>query len=227
MRIDTLIILDTETTGLDPAKDRCIEIAFAAYDLDAHTPIGMSSLLIHADENAAEAINRIPVAALRRMSPSADPWENLRATVAGVAQPAAFVAHRADFDRSFTPSAIAAMLPWVCSKFDVEWPLSKPGASLVDVALAHGVPVHDNHRALTDVMLLVKTFQRVHELGHDVQAMLARAVRPKVEVVSLAPFGEKDVVKASGFAWDPTRKVWHRRMAQEDVAALPFQVRRG
>lgn len=223
----TLVLLDTETTGLDPKTEHCIEVAVALYDVPAASLVTAFSSLLWHESNAAESINRIPVDLIKRGPDRQDAWRIVVQLAGDLGGQAAFVAHRAEFDRGFVPTYVRDLLPWVCSKFDIEWPLSKPGASLVEVALAHGVPVHDNHRALTDVMLLVRTFQRVAELGHDVPAMLARAMRPKSRFVSLAPFEQKDVVKSHGFAWDPAAREWSRRMAREDVAALPFRVREG
>lgn len=225
----TLIITDTETTGLDPKVDRCIEVAYAVYDVDLATMLECFSSLLPGVHNDAEAVNRIPSAALRRVTGNLDPWTCVRDVVDEYGgHDAAFIAHRASFDRSFYNTGIADSLPWICSKFDIEWPLSKPGASLVEVALAHGVPVHDNHRALTDVMLLVRTFQRVAETGHDVQAMLARAMRPKATyaVADTAFDPERNkLAKANAFSWEPNSRLWIRTMAKDDVGALPFAVR--
>lgn len=231
--IQTLVITDTETTGLDPATDKCIEVAVALYSVPTATVTTVFSSLIYAEENAAEAVNHISVEALKLAPKPEAVWPRVsriveRAAASGLAT---YVAHRAEFDQGFYPKETANTLRWTCSMFDIEWPKSKLGASLVGVALAHGVPVHDNHRALTDVMLLAKTFQAVHKDGHDVQAMLARAMRPKAKYVALVSYDDREKAKAAGFSWDSTctigssRGSWVRQMAIEDVGALPFKTR--
>lgn len=220
----TLLITDVETTGLDPATERVIEVATVRYDVPSASVIETFSTLMHGDSNAAEAVNRIGVDALIQAMPAKFAWRMVSDRLDRLIDDAAFVAHRAEFDRSFYPRELAERRPWICSKFDIEWPRSKPGASLVEVALAHDVPVWSNHRALTDCMLLAHTFQRVHELGHDVQAMLARAMRPSARYVANVSYDDRELAKAAGFAWDGMRKQWWKRLAHEDAGSLGFPV---
>jgi DNA polymerase-3 subunit epsilon len=231
--LKTLLIVDTETTGLSHETDRVIEVAAALYDLEHATPIEFFSSLCRADANPAESVNRIPVGALGRARASNYTWSRVSDLVGCALRlgldSAVFVAHRAEFDRGFFPAALADRMPWVCSKYDIEWPRSDHGEGLVHVALAHDVPVVAAHRALADVLTLVRLFQRVAEMGHDVQAMLARAMRPKARfVVAERAFdaARNAIVKAHRFAWDANRREWWRQMAIEDAAALPFETRR-
>lgn len=226
----TLILTDTETTGLDHTKDACIEVAVCVWSLEHRTTLSCYSTLIEASGNAAESINRIPAAALVKAKPKETAWRAIYAMADGAAQfgDSVFVAHRAEFDRGFFPKAIAERWPWVCSKFDITWPRSKPGASLVEVALAHDVPVAFNHRALADVLLLVRIFERVAELGYDIDAMIAKAMRPKAlfEVEDKTFDAERNAqAKALGFAWEAATKSWRRHLAIEDAPSLPFRVR--
>jgi len=228
--IASLIITDTETQGLDPAKHAAIEVAVAMWSVPHRTMTACYSTLIRADGNEAEAINRIPAIALGFAPPPDYAWRAVGAFIEKK-QPhatAAFVAHRASFDRSFYPKEIADSRPWICSKFDIDWPRSKPGASLVEVALAHDVPVAFNHRALADVLLLVRIFERVAELGYDIDAMIAKAMRPKAlfEVEDKTFDAERNAqAKALGFAWEAATKSWRRHLAIEDAPTLPFRVR--
>ena len=58
------LLLDTETTGLDPTTDRVIEVAVILFDLELGCPIESYASLIQASGNAAESANGIPPAAL-------------------------------------------------------------------------------------------------------------------------------------------------------------------
>lgn len=226
-----ILFLDTETSGLDPKVDHLIEVGLVLWDVQHRAVLQASSWLVQAPSNAAEHVNGIPAAVL----PQGLSRRGIEAQVMGYAADAdVIVAHNAEFDRAWLPEL--ANMAWVCSCFDIEWPGryragtieregERPGHSLVALCLAHGVGVADAHRALADCLLLARLLERVAELGHDIDAMLARAMRPKVKVVSLAPFERKDEVKAAGFRWDPGAKVWWRTIAAEDVAALPFRCR--
>ena len=225
-KIQTVLIIDTETTGLDPATDAIVEIAGVLYSLEHRTTIAqMSTLLDFGKGNAAEETNRIPPKALLHLSAEKEIPASLRhmATHADV-----FAAHRADFDRSFVAAAdshLAESLPWVDTKFDVEWPRSKHGDGLVHVALAHGVPVVSAHRALTDCMLLAALFERVQRAGKDLETMLKRALRPKARIVAEVPRERNDELKAAGFRWDPDRRQWWRTTFVDDVGSFAFPVR--
>lgn len=231
----TALIYDTETTGLDPIKDSVIEVGCVLYDLEHATIRECVSTTIRAAGNAAEPVNRIPAASLVDAREPVQAW-NIVANFAKRAD--AFVAHSADFDRSFTPQSVARMKPWICSCHDVDWslpgsqsaidgPRSRPGRSLVALALEHGLGVSSAHRAIVDCLLLARLFERVQEQGRDLRAMLVRGLRPKGRfIVADTTFdaARNALAKQHGFQWkDP---FWERTMAIEDASALPFAVLR-
>lgn len=221
----SILIVDVETTGLDPKTDRIVEVGAVLYSVQHRCIVEQwASLVDTGSPNTAEAINRIPSSALVG-APLLD--EVLQRLNGHLGYPnRILMAHRAEFDRSFLDaSGFDSMdTPWVCSKFDVEWPLSKPGASCVEMALAHGVPVVSAHRALTDCMLIAKTLEAVQALGHDLPAMLARAMRPKAMFRANVSYDDRELAKTAGFHWEPASKSWLRRMAKDDTASLAFPV---
>jgi DNA polymerase-3 subunit epsilon len=220
--INNALILDVESTGLSPATDRVIEVGAILYSLQHATVLAALSSLVQSDSNAAEAINRIPASALIAAPDAKRAW----LPVLALADKAdILVAHSAEFDRSFSPPELQSRA-WVCSKNDIAWPKqTRPGPSLVALALEHDLGVAVAHRALADCDLIARLFTRSRELGADLQAMLERAMRPKAEFVALVSFEEKDKAKLAGFAWQAETKTWRRRMAREDAAQLGFKVR--
>jgi DNA polymerase-3 subunit epsilon len=221
MAISQILILDTETSGFDPAKDPLVEVACSRWSLKHGCVLDAWSTLVQGGKNGAEHVNGI------RPESLADgmPFHNAMKVVMHKASMVdVVVAHNASFDRGFLPDLGK---PWVCSMDDIEWPKAKEGgfSSVVYLALANGLAVMEAHRALTDVLLLARLFERMIEKDVDLQAMFARAMRPKAEFLSLAPFKENDKVKAHGFRWFAEEKQWRRRMFIEDVGALPFEVR--
>lgn len=216
------LIVDVETTGLDPSKDKVIEVGCILYDLVHAAPVESFSTLIQGEGNAAEAVNHIPAALLQSGRSDKDAW----AAVADHAEDAdVFLAHRAEFDRSFTPPEVATMLPWACTKFHVEWPLAKTGEHLVHLALAHGVGVVHAHRALTDCDLLSRLLTRVHESGQDLVRLVQRALRPRVRIQAVVSYDDREKAKAAGFQWDPAAKAWLREVVAEDAKSFPFPTR--
>lgn len=225
----SIVILDFETTGLDPAVERGVELGAILYSLAHRTVIEQFATLIRSDGNAAEGINKIPAAALlvaRDAQHALNRLNDLVDTATLYGEPV-FMAHRAEFDRGFLDAIgprLVERAPWVCSKFDVEWPLSKLGSSCVEMALAHGVPVVDAHRALTDCTLIAKTIAAVQAGGVDVDALITSALRPKATFQANVSFDDREKAKAAGFRWDGATRRWLRAMAVEDTKELPFPV---
>lgn len=218
-----VLILDTETTGLDPAVDEVVEVAVALFDVKRAAVTESWSCLIRAAANPAEKINGIAPALLA----DAPARETVWARVVEYAVLAdAVVAHNAEFDRAFSPPSLRTSLPWICSKNDLEWPrANKLGESLVSLALAHGLGVAHAHRAMADVDTLARLLSRAAELGVDLGAFLARGLRPKAKVIAQVSYDDREKAKASGFQWDGATKKWWRIMALEDAAKLPFPTR--
>jgi DNA polymerase III epsilon subunit-like protein len=220
-----VLLLDTETTGTDESA-QCIEVAAAVFDIRYAVVVRAFSSLLCARSNEAECVNQIPAQALLDAPGPAATW----IAVSNLAVEAeAIVAHGAEFDRRFVPSDAVPSAPWICSMDDLLWPRArKPGESLVSLALAHGLGVCSAHRALDDVELLARLLARVHEMGADLDAFLARGLRPKARfVVADRRFdpARNEMAKAAGFKWDPDAREWWRVMAVEDASVLPFEVR--
>jgi len=219
--IETLLIVDLETQGLDPALHRVIEIGCVLWSVRHVCVIAAWSDLVQQDSNEAESVNRISTGSLALGLPHAAAIVRLRNFVA---RADVLVAHQAEFDASFLPDLNK---PFVCSKYDIVWPLSKIGDSLVFLALAHGVPATRSHRALTDCLLLAHTFEAVARSGVDVSELMRLAMRPKARfIVAERDFDEarNNLARDNGFRFDWDKRVWRRTMARDDVAELPFAV---
>jgi DNA polymerase-3 subunit epsilon len=220
MSIETILLLDTETTGLSPETDRIVEVGLVRWSVTHRAVLSTWSELVQGPDNAARGVNGIPPEAL----PLGTTLERALAIIDRYAKRSdIIVAQRAEFDRSFIEAAGLTIGPWVCSKFDVEWPEGKPGDGLIGLALAHGVPVTGAHRALTDCLLLARLFERVAE-KHDVRAMLERAMLPRQTYQATVSYDDREKAKAAGFAWDGATKRWTLRLTPEAAAALPFPV---
>ena len=64
--------------------------------------------------------------------------------------------------------------------------------------------------------------ERVGEMGHDVEAMLVRAMRPKVKVIAHSPgfdAARNALFKSNGFRFEPKTKEWWKMVPADDAAA--------
>lgn len=215
-----VLIVDVETNGIDPLKNKIVEVGAVLYSIEHQTTLSQVSVLGHADSNECQDINRIPESAVISMVEHTDLFTSCRdalKTMQNIAD--AYVAHHSEFDQSFLGWDDK---PWVCTCFDVQWPkATKQGGSLINIALEHGIGVSSAHRALTDCQLIAALFDRVD----DLPGLIAHAIRPKAVFQALVSYDDRQLAKDAGFKWDGQNKLWTRRMALEDAKSLPFQVR--
>ena len=219
----TLLILDTETTGLDPETQHCVEVGATLFDVQSRAVLAQQSFLLPAETNAAEPINRIPAAVTRLPQP----WKEGLCWFQNLLDAAdVLVAHNAAFDRQwFGRGELPAVTqPWLCSMDDMRWPAdrqlrSRP--SVRDLALAYGVPVWAAHRALTDCIYLAEVFARCE----DLEQQLLQGLEPRQLVRAKVSYDDRQLARDAGFRWnDPIKGAWARRMSEREIQELSFPV---
>lgn len=235
MTLSTILLLDLETSGLDPAKDCPVEAAWAVYSLEHRAVMRAHSTLVDATTYRGDAVDAVrDLSDLHKITPemwrTGLHWDAVeKAVKASAGNVDAIVAHNASFDRRWFRDETIQAKPWICTLNGVRWPEAGKSKRLGDIALEHGVAVIDAHRALPDVQTLARLLTMAARLGHDVSAILERGLRPtSVYVVADTDFdpARNALAKEHGFSWVGERKVWERTMADEDAAGLPFRVRR-
>lgn len=223
--ISNLLIVDTETTGLDSKVDQIVEIGAVLYSVEAHTTVLQMSTLVPARANPAEKINRIPERALALFSGIPTYASTMLRAMAGVAD--VFVAHNYEFDRGFLTAMdleLWSSRPWIDTRGEFPWKEGKPGDSLVNLVLAHGLGIGQAHRALTDCQMIARLFDLYPE--EELQAGLHHALLPRSVYLSLTSFDEKHLCKEAGFQWNPEKKGWFKKLTEAEAEALPFKVRK-
>ena len=220
---ERLLILDTETTGLDPQRDRCIEIGAVLFDLPRRSVLSQVSLLLPCDQNPAQAVNGIEPA----LTQQPQPWQQgLQWFEALLASADLVVAHNAAFDRQWFGIAPLPPIhkPWLCTMEDIRWPAERrlrSNPSVRDLALAYSVPVWAAHRALTDCIYLAQVFERCSDLEQLVQ----QGLEPRRLYRARLSYEERHQAREAGFRWnEPVSGAWSRRLSEREAALLPFPV---
>ncbi len=220
---EMLLILDTETTGLDPQKDKCLEVGAILFHVHSRSVLAQQSFLLPVSSNAAEPINRIPASVTRLKQP----WEEGLIFFKKLIEVAeVLVAHNAAFDRKwFGKSPLPDVSqPWLCTMEDISWPASrqlKARPSVRDLALAYEIPVWSAHRALTDCVYIAEVFRRCD----DLETLIAQGLEPRKLMRAKVSFEQRHLAKKAGFTWnEPVRGAWTRRLSERELQLLDFPV---
>jgi DNA polymerase-3 subunit epsilon len=226
-----LAIIDTETTGTDPTNDHLLEVAIGIYSVGAERSL-TSGLILSASWLVGGAPDDAVLESSKvhgihpRMLDGAPSREESNRRVERMLASVDAVASHTMFDRDWMPDTVKGK-PWVDTCNDFEWPVWSSSRSLIALAVAHGVGVVSAHRALDDVMTLVRMFDRIDRQWMSLEVALKRALRPKVRIVGMQSRDENVLAKEHGFRWDGEAREWWRTVASEDadafVAGLPFK----
>lgn len=221
--VNTVLILDTETTALKPEDGYCIEVGAILFSVPLRQTICQLSFVLPCLVNPAQDVNNIPPA-VTTLGP--DPQAGIAYLMQLAQQADAYICHNTAFDRQWfgtgTLPPLLADKPWICTMEDVPWPKAlrlKGRPSVTALALAHGIPVWAAHRALTDCIYLAQVFERCS----DLETLLEAALQPRQVYQALVSYEDRHLAKEAGFVWNNDgSKKWTRKMTQVEADALPF-----
>ena len=217
-----VLVLDTETTGLDPSRDKIIELALLRVTVDTATgrPCGVVQVYDGLEDPGMPISAEIE--ALTGISN--DMVRGQRLDEARVAELLAgadlVIAHNAGFDRPFVEARLPAFaaLAWACSFADIDWKREGlSSAKLENLALSHGW-FYEAHRAEMDchALLAVLAQPLPKSLSTGLSQLLQAGTQTAFRLqATAAPFEAKDLLKARGYRWNAEQRVWHTRLADE------------
>jgi len=225
--MNTLLIIDLETTGLNPETDSPIELGAILYSISERCTIQQISTLFPVVENPAENINRISAKASQTVRNTElvmtlfQKWVNMSDYL---------VAHNVEFDRKWFGKGILPVInkPWLCTYDDFIWPNNPKPTSLVNTALNHGIGVNQAHRALTDCQLIALLFDRIPNLLDLVDQAVKRSIEPKISVIANVSYDDRQQAKDRGFRFDWDNKKWVKKIRlseyEQEKSEYPFSV---
>ena len=223
--VTRLLILDTETTGLDHSRDRIIELALLRVDVDTATGLPTGAVEIY--DGLEDPGMPIPQEAQQITGISDEMVRGHKLyeqrVAAMLANADLVLAHNAGFDRPFVEARLPqfAHLPWACSFADLDWKKEgRASAKLSHLALDLGW-FYDAHRAEMDCHALLAVLASPLPLSGQtgLARLLAAVAQPSYRLqATAAPFDAKDLLKARAYRWDGANKVWQIRL--DDAAQL-------
>jgi DNA polymerase III subunit epsilon len=214
--MDKGVIIDVETTGINPETDRIIEVGVLQFMLnegeepiittmysgleDPGFPLTQEIKTITGITDAAlkgQVINWPYVAELIRDSEIA-------------------IAHNASFDRGFLMKR-AELAPldihWACSLRHIAWDKKRIQTRALNyLAAEHGFVNPFAHRALFDC---ATTFRIISPY---LEELIFRSYKREIEILALhAPFEQKDKLKQRQYRWNDKARVWCKVVLESEL----------
>ena len=195
-----IIVLDTETTGLEADKDRLVELAA----VDALNPSKHFTTLVNPQRSIppeARAVHHISPAEVENAPTESEAFRMLLDTMVNPSNPTIFVAHNAKFDRGFiTRIAPAFEAYWICT-YKSAMMLVPDAPAFTNQVLRYFLELEVEtppdlfpHRALYDTIVTAAIFNHFRNLG-TVNQMAQWTANPIV--LPRVTFG-----KHKGLTWD-------------------------
>lgn len=200
-----ICIVDTETTGLNPAQDEIIELALMtlAYQPQSGKILGYIDKYDKFNQPIRpipEKITRITGITDHNVDGRKIDWMDVELLIADCDY---VIAHNAAFDRPFINRATRVFdgMRWGCSLKDVDWDdLGFNHHSLTMLSLAHNL-VFDAHRAINDVEQLACLL----EITGTTHCVVRASTQSSYNIFATnAPFHLKDDLKENGYSWNAT-----------------------
>lgn len=222
------LCLDTETTGLNQATDKVIELGIVAFEYNQLT----GEIIRISDRYSGFEDPGIPLSeVVKEITGITD--EMLAGqvfaddAVNALAEKASLViAHNAAFDRKFVEARfpIFARVPWACSVSQIDWQAERISSRSLEYLLFKcGGWCINAHRALDDaegVLGLLLGYLPVS--GAPIfKTLLDKALERTAKITAVgAPFDKKDLLKERGYNWnDGSRgrsKGWWKSVSEGD-----------
>ena len=221
----SIAFLDTETTGVNKASDKIIELALKVVKFEK--PSGkIVSIDIEYEsfndpgEEISQEITILTGINDEMVEGQTIDWE----TVDAILKDAEIVvAHNAGFDRAFIDrySSVSPDKIWACSMQDIDW-LGRGFTSSKQELLCywHGF-YFDAHRAMNDVDALIHLLiHPSYETERPLLELIENSQKPTY-VIFATNFNydpvKKDIVKANKYRWNAEDRVWYKTVSFDDL----------
>lgn len=223
------LIVDVESTGLDTATDRIIELGLVAFEFDA-------AGIVYGVEPKREWFEDpgipIPAEAMDITGITDDMVRGQRiddeAVLAEIERANLIIAHNASFDRPMLERRFPAFATrhWGCSLKEVPWArFGCRGAKLDYLLFQLCNAFHTGHRAGDDCLATLHVLAMPRDGDVTPLTLLReRALRTTVRIWAVGtPIDTKELLKARGYKWFPgsktMEKTWYRDLDEADVDA--------
>ena len=215
-----VLVLDTETTGLDWRSESIIELAMLAVDIDLQTGHPVGDVEVYEDfEDPGRPIppeitklTGITNKDVMGQKLNEDKIKDM------VARADLIVAHNAGFDRPFVENRLEVFehKAWACSFAGIDWKAQGLGSAKLEFLCSELGWFYDAHRAQVDCHALLRVLSADLKTSSEstpltgLQQLFISAENARTIVKAFgSPFETKDKLKARGYRWDAEARVWY------------------
>ena len=235
--VQTGLILDTETTGMEPT-DKIIELGMISFEFDAVT--GQVYQVLERFNELEDPAMPIPATATKVNGITDDMVKGRRINDDEVNRIVAkvdlVIAHNSGFDRPYVEARwpIFAQKAWACSLKQIDWAGENMGSSKLDYIASLMGFFYDAHRAINDCEALLRVLSEPLPVTGKTGLQWLIAAAPQIDVNLAAigsPFSTKDALanrrvelpdgSKRRYLWDGREgaKYWHIDLPEERVPA--------
>lgn len=218
------IVVDTETTGVNPDQDAIIELGMVLFEYDPQSGV-IFNVIDSFDELEAPGFN-IPeestaVHGITDEMVKGRKIDDLKVE-AFLKDVSIVIAHNAKFDRVFLEKRLPIFesLPWACSFAQIDWTGEGLGSAKLDyIAYQYGF-FYDAHRAEVDCFALLEILQKELPVSKELilKSLLLSLHQKSYTLYALnSPFETKDILKARGYRWNGDKKCWHHTLNGDEA----------
>ena len=223
------IVVDVETTGLDPRTDAIIQIAILPFVYDGQGRVlGAGAPFVGAEDPfqpIPPKFTQLTGLTLEMLSGKFLDYDEVEAAVG---EPSIVIAHHADFDRKFLENRFPFFerLPFGCSMTEVPWKDEGYEGTKLSYLMMRAGYFHDAHDAGDEcAAVLALLGQTLPTAGATALSfVLDAAANPTHRFWAVgAPIEFKDVLKRRGYRWNPgddgRPRAWYKNVPARDFEA--------
>lgn len=202
-----LLGLDFETTGLDIKTCDIIEIGAVLWDTSRSIPLKIYNQLITGPASLTDEITQLTGITRHDLDNYGVPLEQGRAELLSLLKQAELiVAHNGtNFDRPIFQRLIDgdSKLNWIDTSVDVTYPKAISTRKLTHLAAEHNFLNPFAHRAVSDVLTMLKVLA-----NYDILEIRDAALIPNITVQAHVSYDERELAKSRGYRWEAPTKSW-------------------
>jgi DNA polymerase-3 subunit epsilon len=208
------IIVDLETTGIDPLTDKIIEIGILEFCIKEPTSLTITNMYSGLEDPHQPLSDEI-----KKLTGLDDPQLAGKKIDWDIVNPyfersSIIIAHNAQFDRSFLRARDEMSLQnlhWGCSVNHIDWAAhGYKTRALTYLAADHGFVNPFAHRALFDC---ATTFRLI---APHFDELLTNSFKKDIKVKATgATYSTKDHLKEKKYYWDKDNKYWFKIVSED------------